>query len=147
VPWWGWIIVGAFLLGAELLGVDAAFYLIFIGAAAILVGLLELAGAAMAAWVQWLVFAVLALLSMLLFRGRLYRRFRGVARDYDAGPAGQRLRLGEDLAPGESCRMDFRGTTWTVTNSGQATIAAGETAIIRRIEGATLLVEPVGQTN
>ncbi len=141
MPWWGWIIIGAFLFGAELLGVDAAFYLIFIGAAAIIVGLLDLAGAGMAPWIEWLVFAGLALLSMVLFRGRIYRRFRGLARDYDTGPVGQRLRLARALAPGESCRMEFRGTTWTVTNGGQGTIAAGETAIVRRTEGTTLLVE------
>ena len=34
MPWWGWIIFGALLLGSELLIVDAGFYLVFIGIAA-----------------------------------------------------------------------------------------------------------------
>ena len=39
MTWWGWIIAGAILLGAELTFVNAQFYLVFIGSAAILVGL------------------------------------------------------------------------------------------------------------
>ena len=50
MPWWGWMIFGALLLGAELLGVDAGFYLVFIGLAAALTGLLELAGLGLAAF-------------------------------------------------------------------------------------------------
>ena len=40
--WWGWLIIGFVLMGAELTAVDAAFYLIFVGAAAILMGALGL---------------------------------------------------------------------------------------------------------
>ena len=36
MPWWGWMIIGALMLGSELLGVDAAFYLVFIGVAAMI---------------------------------------------------------------------------------------------------------------
>ena len=39
MTWWGWIIAGAILLGAELAFVSAQFYLVLIGSAAILVGL------------------------------------------------------------------------------------------------------------
>ena len=39
MSWWGWIIAGAILLGAELAYVNAQFYLVFIGSAAIVVGL------------------------------------------------------------------------------------------------------------
>ena len=42
MSWWGWIIAGAILLGAELSFVSAQFYLVFIGSAAILVGLATL---------------------------------------------------------------------------------------------------------
>ena len=34
MPWWGWMIVGALLLGSELMIVDAGFYLVLIGIAA-----------------------------------------------------------------------------------------------------------------
>ncbi len=38
MQWWAWIAVGAILLGSELALVDAQFYLVFIGASALVVG-------------------------------------------------------------------------------------------------------------
>jgi membrane protein implicated in regulation of membrane protease activity len=40
MSWWGWVIGGAVLLGAELAFVDAQFYLVFVGSAALVVGLI-----------------------------------------------------------------------------------------------------------
>jgi hypothetical protein len=37
MPFWGWIVAGALLLGAETV-VDAQFYLVFLGSAAVLTG-------------------------------------------------------------------------------------------------------------
>ena len=34
MPWWGWITIGAILLGSEMLLIDAQFYLVFLGLAA-----------------------------------------------------------------------------------------------------------------
>ena len=42
--WWVWIVIGAILLGSELAFVEAQFYLVFLGAAALVVGLLDFAG-------------------------------------------------------------------------------------------------------
>ena len=63
--WWGWIIAGAILLGAELSFVNAQFYLVFIGGAAILTGVATLA-AAPDAWLQWGLFGLLAVVSSAL---------------------------------------------------------------------------------
>ena len=54
MPWWGWLILGIGLLGVEMFVVDAQFYLVFIGVAAALVGLLGLTGIALPQWAQWL---------------------------------------------------------------------------------------------
>ena len=68
MQWWAWIAVGAILLGSEMAFVDAQFYLVFIGSAALIVGLLDLAGCMPAEWLQWTLFAVLAAVSMLGFQ-------------------------------------------------------------------------------
>ncbi len=57
MEWWAWIAVGAILLGSELAFVDAQFYLVFVGASALVVGFLDLAGLLPAVWMQWLLFA------------------------------------------------------------------------------------------
>ena len=140
MPWWGWIIVGALLLGAELLGVDAAFYLVIIGLAAAVTGLLELAGLGMAAWVQWIVFAVIAIVFMVLFRKKLYAMLRGGGVGYEVGPAGETIRVEQALAPGEKGRISYRGTDWTIVNASDQAIDQGQQVEITAVQGLTLIL-------
>jgi membrane protein implicated in regulation of membrane protease activity len=140
MQWWAWIMVGAILLGAELTFVNAQFYLVFVGAAALLVGLLSLAGLNLAVWLQWLVFIVLALGSLLIFRRRVYERLRPKLPGMKGAPAGDTVLLPEALPPGETCRLEYRGSSWSAINAGESVIAAGARARIERIDGLTLVV-------
>jgi len=139
VTWWGWIIAGAILLGAELAFVDAQFYLVLLGAAAIIVGLVS-GTYALPEWLEWSLFAVLALVLMVGFRRRIYQRLRGHAPDVPVGPAGGTLTLPTALAPGDSCRVEYRGSSWTARNDGEAEIPAGAHARVTRVQGLTLSV-------
>ncbi|MCZ6536372.1 MAG: hypothetical protein O6838_00560, partial [Gammaproteobacteria bacterium] len=75
--WWGWIVLGVIILGAEMFVIDAQFFLVFIGLSAIVVGLLELFGLSLPEWGQWMLFAARALISMFTFRKTLYGKFKG----------------------------------------------------------------------
>jgi membrane protein implicated in regulation of membrane protease activity len=141
MTWWGWIIGGAILFGAELAFVDAQFYLVFVGSAAILVGLLTLS-AGLAPWLQWALFAVLAIVSMLTFRSRVYHKLRGKLPTVRTGPAGGLLTLTVNLAPGETCQTEYGGSYWTVRNDSAAHIAAGTRARITSVNNLTLHVMP-----
>ena len=79
MQWWSWIVAGVVLLELELLVIDAQFFLVFIGLAAIVVGIAALAGMGGPEWVQWLLFAVLALIFTFGFRSRIYEKMRGSA--------------------------------------------------------------------
>ena len=139
MPWWGWIIFGALLFGSELMFIDAAFYLVFIGLAAIITGLVDLLGFSLEYWAQWMLFAGLSLVSMVLFRQQLYQKLRGGSGPgYESGPAGETIKLGQDLAPGDSGRMSYRGTTWTVLNADADAVTNGEKVRIDRVDGLTL---------
>ncbi len=140
MQWWAWIAVGAILLGSELAFVDAQFYLVFVGASAFLVGMLQLAGLEFAAWLQWLTFAVLAATSMLLFRRRIYEKMRRGLPAMKSGPAGEMVTLPTALPPGETCRLEHRGSSWSAVNGGKSMIAAGARARIERVDGLTLVV-------
>jgi inner membrane protein len=140
MSWWGWMIAGAILLGAELAFVSAQFYLVFIGSAAILVGLTTLL-LPLAAWLQWGAFGVLAVVSMVAFRNRVYRRFRGRAPAVATGPQGV-ITLPVALGAGESCQAEHGGTFWTVRNDSNAPLASGSRARIVGVENLTLLVRP-----
>src|SRR5580658_1077177 len=97
MEWWAWIAVGAILLGSELTFIDAQFYLVFVGASAIVVGLVQLAGLPLAPWLQWLIFAALAAASMLVFRRRIYERMRHNLPAIKGGPAGEIVTLPQEL--------------------------------------------------
>jgi hypothetical protein len=141
MTWWGWIIAGAILLGAELTFVNAYFYLVFIGNAAILAGLATLL-LPLATWAQWALFAVLAIVSMVTFRSRLYHRFTHAMPKVDTGPAGGLITLQVSLGAGESCQAEYCGTFWTVRNDSDTPIPCGSRARIARVQDLTLLVRP-----
>jgi membrane protein implicated in regulation of membrane protease activity len=142
VSWWSWVIGGAILLGAELAFVDAQFYLVFLGSAAIVVGLIAGATDWFAAWAQWALFAVLAIVSMVTFRARVYERVRGRAPQVRTGPVNEVLTLPLPLAPGESGQAEHGGTFWTVRNDSNVPMPAGTRARITQVQGLTLVVRP-----
>ena len=125
MPSWGWLVVGIGLLAVEMFVIDAQFYLVFLGASAALVGLLGLAGVAMPEWAEWLTFAVLAVVTMVAFRRRLYELVRR-----QQGPVDERINTGDlvvvptRLEPGQTCRVDYRGSSWTARNTGGSAIEA-----------------------
>jgi inner membrane protein len=142
MTWWGWIIGGAILLGAELAFVNAQFYLVFIGSAAILTGLATLT-VPLASWVEWALFAVLAVVSMVTFRSRIYHRFHRALPKVDTGPPkGGLITLKQSLGAGESCQAEYGGTFWTVRNDSDRPIASGGRARIERVQDLTLVVKP-----
>jgi len=144
MPWWGWIIIGALLLGSELMLIDAAFYLVFIGLAAIITGVVGKLGIDLEIWAQWILFAGLSLVAMVLFREQLYKKIRGGrGAGYETGPAGETIKLEQNLDPGDSCRMEYRGTTWAVLNDGAKAMTSGENVRIYSVDGLTLKVEKV----
>src|SRR5688572_7746562 len=141
MPWWGWLVAGAILLAVEMFVLDAQFYLVFLGISAGLVGLLGLAGINLPEWMQWLTFSVLALVTMVAFRKQLYQLVRG-----RVGAVEERLTLGDRvtvpvrLEPSQTCRVDYRGSSWTARNVDEIAIEAGREAIIARVDGLILLL-------
>ena len=145
MQWWAWIVIGIILLGSELAFIDAQFYLVFVGTAAFLVGMLGLGGVAIPEWLQWLVFAGLSIASLVLFRRHLYDALRKHNQHMDSGPAGENVTVPIELAPGASCRVDYRGSTWTARNASDHVIAAESFARIVNVDGLTLQIRPAKQ--
>lgn len=141
MPWWSWLILAAIALAVEMFVLDAQFYLVFFGISAAAMGLLALLGVGMPDWTQWLVFSILAVISMVSFRQRLYTMVRG-----RTGHVEERLTLGDRvtvpvrLEPSQTCRVDYRGSSWTARNVDERAIEAGREAVIARVDGLILLL-------
>ena len=141
MTWWGWMILGAVLLGAELFAVDAQFYLVFLGVSAAVVGLATLFGVVMPEWGQWLAFAIVSLVFFLTFRKTLYDKIRGGGQGFEDTISGGSVTVTDEVLPGGDGRAKYRGSEWTIRNVGESAISAGARAKVVQVDGLTLHVE------
>ena len=138
MPWWGWILLGASLLGSEML-VDSGFYLLFLGFAGLLVGVAGIAGIEGEIWEEWLAFALVSVVLLVSLRARLYSRLTdapGVA------PAliGEVGIAGDSIARGETGSTELRGSQWNARNVGERSITQGTRVRVEDTDGLLLLV-------
>ena len=141
MTWWGWMILGAVMLGAELFAIDAQFYLVFLGISAALVGLADLAGITLPEWAQWTAFAALSLMSFFTFRKSLYAKIHAGALGFQGGISGDTVNIEEEIEIGGEARINHRGSKWTARNVGTEVIAAGSRAKVVKVDGLTLHLE------
>lgn len=143
--WWYWVTLGLVLATLEL-ATPFSFFLMFFGVGAIIVGLLTLADLGGPAWLQWLLFTLVSVLSLVLFRGRLLKRFH--ANDWMRPPVDalteELATTLEEIAPGSIGRVELRGTAWSARNAGAAAIAKGQRCAVQRVDGLTLYIVPEG---
>ncbi len=142
MSWWAWLILGFVLAGAELM-TDAAFYLVFAGAAAVCLGLLGLFGVTLPVWGQWIAFSVLALSSMVLFRRKCYDWLRGEVPEIRHAAVGAVVEVDDEIRPGARARVRLQGTEWNAVNVGSASIPRGAGAVVIEIDGVELRITAV----
>ena len=138
--WWQWVVVGVLLLGSELVVVDAGFYLVFLGVAALCMGGLGLVPVPLSISTQWILFATLALVGTVFFRQRFYERIRGEMPQLGEGVTGEVAVATETIEPGRVGRVELRGSEWTAENVGDRAIPAGARTRVERLDGLTVSV-------
>ena len=140
--WWYWILLGLVLAAIEL-ATPGGFFVIFFALAALLVGLIELAGMIERDALQWTLFTVVSLAGLALFRKPLLRRTgRGEADDAVDSLVGELAIAAEAISPDQYGRAELRGSSWTVRNVGDMTVAAGERSRVVAVRGLELDIRP-----
>lgn len=141
MPWWMWILLGLVLLGLELM--VGTFYLLFLGLAAIVVGLIAAFGFDGPLWLELLLFVGLAGGLLLLIRRPLLGRFRiqSDTRDVDS-LIGEIAVASTPIAPGDLGKVEMRGSSWNARNLGPDSIAAGQRCRVEGVQGLVLSVRP-----
>lgn len=139
MSWWLWLLVGLALLLLELV-TPGGFFLFFFGAGALLMGLLTFLGIVGPDWAEWLIFAVLSVGSLLLFRKPLQQKVRGKA-DHDVDSMIGEIAIAmSDIGVQQIGKAELRGSAWTVENTGDTVIVAGQRCRVVAINGLTLLI-------
>lgn len=139
MPWWTWVVVGAALLAAEVV-LPTDFFIVFFGAAALVVGLLGLVGPDLAVWAQWLLFAVLSLTSLAVLRPRLRRALHRTQTIGHTELVGEIVTVAAEIPAQGRGEGQLRGTVWMVHNDGTQPILAGESCRVTSVDGLTLHV-------
>ena len=138
MPFWGWVVVGAILLAAEMTVVDAQFYLVFVGVAALATGGAVWVAGPFAPALDWALFGGLCVVFLAAFRRRLYERIRRADGRVSQGTVGEVAIAREAIAPGGHGSVELRGTVWQATNVGETEIPAGERALVLATNGLVL---------
>lgn len=137
MTWWIWILIGIGLAVMEL--GTPGFFIIFLSAGAVAAGLTAFLAPTASLTVQILVFSLVSVVSLVLFRGKLMRRY-GLdqpppSRDEIVNEVAVPM---EDIAPGATGKAELRGTTWNARNAGGAVLSRGSRCRVERVDGLTL---------
>jgi membrane protein implicated in regulation of membrane protease activity len=140
LSWWIWLVAGLVLMVMEAL-TPGGFFVIFFGAGAVIVGLIDLSGLNMPLVVQAALFVVTSLLATVLFRRPLLERFRDLTPrhkvDVIVGETAQAL---EEIPVNGFGKAELRGTAWTAHNIGDTPIARSARCRVERVDGLTLYI-------
>jgi hypothetical protein len=144
MTWWIWLIVGIGLLALEMFLIDAEFYLVFLGVSAIIVGVIGVVGVDLPQAAQWILFSALAIVSLLAFRRRIYAMVRKrTGHVANRVTSGDKVLVPVRLEPGQTCRLDYHGTSWSARNVDARAIVANSEAVISNVDDLTLHLRPL----
>ena len=143
MAWWIWIIGGVLLCLAEI-ATPGAFYLLFFGLAALVVGLLAWGDLVSITWVQILLFTIFSIIALVTFRRSIKEgldRRETVAKIHSLeGEFGKVL---ENISVGGRGRVEGRGAGWNAINKDDAVLEEGQECVVERVEGVSLWVKGV----
>lgn len=141
MAWWIWIVVGIVLLAAEVV-ISTDFYLVFLGLAAFVVGILDLVGLSIPGWGEWLLFAALAIAGVVAYRSHWRRRLLTADREMAPELVGETGTARVPIPAGGRGRIELRGAVWEALNADAGEIGAGDRCRVERVDGLTLVVRP-----
>ncbi len=134
---WIWLVLGLLLIGLET--VVPGIFLLWLGIAAILTGLVD--AAFDLSWqASFVTFAVLSLAAVLIGRALTWRGSAGGAGSLNRRAEsliGRRFTLDRPIVSGEG-RIKVDDTVWRIIGPD---LPAGRDVVVRGLEGATLVVE------
>lgn len=141
MQYWLWLLLGLSLAILELV-TPSGFFLIILGGAAVLVGLLVAAGAFVSWNAQAIIFCLLAL-GIWFTLGKRLRNSVATKDPRHGDLVGSLITIKTETAPGGDGSGEMWGTTWQLKNIDDAILYPEERALVISCEGITLMVKRV----
>jgi hypothetical protein len=140
ITWWMWIVFGIVTLSTEIL-TPGGFYLMFVGASAIVVG--AVAPFINVEWIEILLFAVLSIFCITVLRKPLTKRIARSTPKADVQEfVGETARALDAIAPGASGAIELRGSTWQARNDGTVQLDKNSHCTVISRDGLSFVVKP-----
>lgn len=133
-----WGAVGLLLIIADV--VFGTFFMLFLGAGALITAGLTWAGILPDPTYQWLVFGGTSVLGVLLFRKKLLQAFGPGSNEKYNEHTGQQVEVTEDIPLKGTGKVKYRGTEWLARSHDGKVIPAGEKVMITGNDGIILEV-------
>ncbi|MCB0325734.1 MAG: NfeD family protein [Bdellovibrionales bacterium] len=137
--WSLWMVLGLVLVTAEMF-LPVELWFLFLGASALVTGLVAFLFPETLLWHELVLAAVLALVFLFSFRPRLLKRLHGNGKQFPEDILGVEVLISADIDAGELGRGELRGTTWTVRNETDAVLVAGQRRRVTARDGLILVV-------
>lgn len=133
-----WALVGIVMVIADL--IFGTFFILFVGAGAIITSILIWAGILPDPTWQWVVFAVISTLGLVLFRNKLVSIFgKGAKPRYDEH-VGQIVIVTEIIPTQGMGKVNYRGAAWQARSADQIEHSVGSRVKITQVDGIVLSV-------
>lgn len=140
MEWWAWIIFGLAFLVLEL-AMPGGFFLVFFGAASLILGGIALFVPDVPAWMQWISFSLLSIVTLILFRQKLINVIGLSNKEPVDSLVKQQAEATEAMAPGASGSVSLRGAPWKAVNVGASAVAAGDKCVVVAVDNLTLKID------
>ncbi len=133
-----WGAAGLLLILADV--VFGTFFVMFLGAGALVTAALLWMGVPLNNTLQWLVFAAVSGFGVLLLRKKLMHWFGPSDEERFQEHKGQPVLVVETVSPGKSGKIKYRGTEWQAATDENEELQAGEPAIITHLDGIVVYI-------
>jgi membrane protein implicated in regulation of membrane protease activity len=120
--------------------VFGTFFVMFLGAGALITATLLWAGIPLSPTSQWLIFSGVSAIGVILLRKTLLKWFGPSEEERFQEHKGQAVIVLEDVAPGKNGKVKYRGTEWQAALADGDAIQPGETAYITHMDGIVVYI-------
>lgn len=133
-----WGAIGLLLIIADV--VFGTFFVMFLGAGALITATILWMGIPMNTASQWLTFSGLSTMGVVLLRKKLMQWFGPSKEERFEEHKGQTVLVTESITPAKPGKVKYRGAEWQAATNNDDSFDKGENAVITHLDGIVVYI-------